>query len=164
VDELHSEQKEILRFVHQSQHEEALAHRQSISNAFSLSLTGLMVILGGVISVEQKPSWFRWGIPIAVIFICWVEICFMKQQRRETEKAMEILIQIERQLGLYEKDRYLPDKPVFLEEFSTTTSVGPYHRPGLKRRGWRGPQRRLFTAAWLSIPLQASLASASLVK
>lgn len=38
MEELSEQQREILLFVHQSQHEESLQHRRSILNAFSLSI------------------------------------------------------------------------------------------------------------------------------
>lgn len=67
MEELSEQQREILLFVHQSQHEESLQHRRSILNAFSLSMTGLMAIMAGAIAIGHMSVNLTFPIPVNCI-------------------------------------------------------------------------------------------------
>jgi hypothetical protein len=111
------QKREILIFVHQSQRDESLEHRKSIHTAFSLTMAGLAAILAGVISAGQIGSYQKVGVGIAIMSLCFITLLFMRQQRQEARAAMDILIPIEEELELYEKDIYLKDKSVLPDEF-----------------------------------------------
>lgn len=105
--------EEILMFVHKGQREESLQHRRSILNAFVLSMTGLMVILGGVVSGGHRiPCELREWIAYVVGLVWLINFFFMILQRHESEKAMNIMRKAERELKLCEKGVYLPNEPV----------------------------------------------------
>jgi len=98
MEELSEQQREILLFVHQSQHEESLQHRRSILNAFSLSVTGLMAIMAGAIAIGHMSVNLKNGVVIAIVVV-WVSvIAFIRQERQKSEEAMEILRSIEEPL------------------------------------------------------------------
>ena len=101
--------RENLRLVYQSQRQESLQHRRSISNAYTLVTTGLVVLLGLLVTADSPPRLslailIGAVIPTMVFFTCW----FMQRQRSEANKALGILIKIEQQLGFYQTGRYLP--------------------------------------------------------
>jgi hypothetical protein len=129
MEKLNQEQQEVLLSIHQSQHEESMGHRQSIFRAFSLSMAGLMAVLAGAVAPGYMAPDLKWGVGVAVVVACVFIIRFIRQQRQESERAMQILRTIETRLGLYEKDKYVPEKSVLPEEFSKPQAI----RMGLSR-------------------------------
>ncbi len=98
MEELSEQQREILLFVHQSQHEESLQHRRSILNAFGLSMTGLMAIMAGAIAIGHMSVNLKNAVLIAIVVV-WVSvIAFIRQERQKSEEAMEIPRSIEEPL------------------------------------------------------------------
>jgi hypothetical protein len=144
--ESESQKQEMLRFVHQSLHETSLQHRQSIFNIFSLSIAGLMVVLGGVISINKMSYNLKCVIGVEVTIACFILLVFMWQQRSKSEKAMKIMRKIEIQLRLCEGNVYLPNEPVFTEEFC-------------KPKTWLG----LTYGDWLQVLIIVSLGLAIIV-
>jgi hypothetical protein len=113
------ERREILLFVHQSQHEESLEHRQSILSAFSLSMAGLLAIMAGAITTNSLSVPAKVGIGVGV-FIAFASVTlFIRQQRRKSESAREIQRNIERELSLYEENVYLDEQAVLPQKFET---------------------------------------------
>ncbi len=129
---LTQEQREVLLFVHQSQHEESMQHRQSIFNAFSLSMAGLMAIVAGAIAPGYMASNLKWGVGVAVAVVCVFIIHFIRQQRQESEKAMGILRTIEKQLELYENGKYILGTSVLPQGFTKS----PTRLLGFTRGDW----------------------------
>lgn len=108
-----SQRYENLRLVYQSQREESLQHRRSISNAHTLVMTGLVVILGVIVSAGIAPRLSLKILIGAVVFVVGVFTCgFMWEQRQESDKRFLILRKVEREFGFFVKGRYLPNDEV----------------------------------------------------
>jgi hypothetical protein len=118
MEKLNPEQLEILLHIHQSQHERSLAHLNAIFNAFSLSVTGLMVLTAGVMTLNYIPANLKWLVVSAVLAVCVCIILYIRDQRQASERAIEILRAIDTQLELFEKGKYLPGKSVLPEEYA----------------------------------------------
>ena len=115
---LNPEQLEILLHIHQSQHERSLAHLNAIFNAFSLSVTGLMVLTAGVMTLNYIPANLKWLVVVAVAVVCVCIILYIRDQRQASERAIEIFRAIDTQLELFEKDKYLQGKSVLPWEYA----------------------------------------------
>lgn len=118
MNKLTQEQREILMFVHQHQHEASLGHRQAILNAFSLTMTGLMAMMAGAIAIGKMSIASKLGFSFATIIVCTITVLFIRLQRQKSEEAMKILRSIEGPLGLYEKNAYLSGESVLPESFT----------------------------------------------
>ena len=123
MEKLSQEQREILLFVHQHQHEASLGHRQAILNAFSLTMTGMMAMMAGAIAIGKMSITSKLGFSFAVIIVCTITAFFIRLQRQKSEEAMKILRSIEGPLGLYEKNTYLPGESVLPKSYSKPQST-----------------------------------------
>ncbi len=115
---LDPEQLEILLHIHQSQHDRALAHLNAIFNAFSLSVTGLLVLAAGVMTRDYISFNLKWLMIVAVVVVCVCIILYIRDQRLASERAIEIFRAIDTQLELFEKDKYLQGKSVLPQEYA----------------------------------------------
>ena len=98
-----------LRLVYQSQRLEFLQHRLSISNAFALVTTGLVVLLGLLVTADSvTPSILRIVTGVGVLTMVLFTCGFMGRQRSEANKTLRILIKIEKQFGFFIEDKYIP--------------------------------------------------------
>jgi len=126
--------QENLRLVYQTQRAEFLQHRLSISNAYTLVMTGLVVILGVLIVSADSPRRLSLAIliglviPTMVFFTCW----FMWTQRREANTIFYIMRNIEQEFGFYEEDRYLPGHTVL----PSCWQIPPRSGMGFTRGDW----------------------------
>lgn len=132
MEELNSEQRQTLRFIHQAQRDESLGHRKSIFNAFSLSMAGLLVVLAGVVSADAMLPILKGVISFAVVVVGIMICSFIWQQRQESEKGMKIMRQIERQLGLYDVGRYISGQEVLPTELQGPTNM----KLGITKGDW----------------------------
>ncbi len=103
MDELTDEK---LRFAYESLHRSALGSGQGIYNAFSLSMAGLLVLLGGVIASENITLNLKITIGIAVPLIGILICCFMRLQRNGVVKCVNKMREIEKKLNI---DTVLPE-------------------------------------------------------
>ncbi|MFC2004812.1 hypothetical protein ACFLUY_01165 [Chloroflexota bacterium] len=108
---------ENLRLVYQSQIEKTKGHHNSIFNAFSLSIAGLLVLLAGIVNVGFMLFCNKWIIGFTVSIIGLVVLVFIIQQRREIEKARIIMRPIERKLRLYDEGAYIPETRILPRQF-----------------------------------------------
>jgi type IV secretory pathway VirB3-like protein len=115
---LDPEQLEILLHIHQSQHERSLAHLNAIFNAFSLSVTGLMVLTAGVMTLNYIPANLKWLVVVAVVVVCVCIILYIRDQRQASERAIEIFRAIDTRLELFEKDKFLQGKSVLPQKYA----------------------------------------------
>lgn len=109
---------DILLSVVQGQRQESIQHRQTILNLFSLSIAGLMVILGGVISANKLSCELIWIIGIGIGTICICIPLFICQQRKESDKGMEVMRTIEKHLKLYKENSFIPGKSILPGSFA----------------------------------------------
>ncbi len=121
--EIHTSNQEILLHFHQSQHEEALQHRQSILNSFSLSTAGLLALLGGAIAAGYMSLALKCVVGGAAFIVYWLIGLFIGAQRRKTEEAMHIMRTIEKQLRAYDVGTYVPDEPLLPERFKNPQTI-----------------------------------------
>ncbi|SDO94896.1 hypothetical protein [Desulforhopalus singaporensis] len=112
------EKNEILISVYSGQRQESLQHRQSIYNSFSLAIAGLLVILGGLLAGGPINTYIRVVSGIGILAFCIYISLFIKQQRNESDKGLAIMLKIEKEWGLYEKDRYIKNETVLPESFA----------------------------------------------
>lgn len=126
-----NESKEILLAVYESQRQESLTHRQSIFNTFQFSLLGLMAILAGIVAPGKLSCNLKIAITVSILLLTTASVFFIRRQRNESEKAMNLMRNIERKLGLYETGRYLEEEllPIDYQE----SHVGIW---GLSRSDW----------------------------
>src|SRR5206468_5100631 len=114
------------------QRAESLQHRQSLFNAYSLSLAGLMAIAAGVLAVSDLDAGMRWVVAILVVVVCVTMLLLIHKQRTESEKAMRIMRRIEVYLRLCEPGALIPGESVLPEDFVRP----PVVRFGLTTGDW----------------------------
>ena len=117
---------DVLLSIHQCRKTESLQHRQNIFNAFAGWTTVLLAILAVVASVDfpsalnDTLSKVIAGLVITVsTLLTALVIAFMWRQRDYSEKELSIVRNVEDALGLFEKDRYLPNKAVLTDDGSS---------------------------------------------
>lgn len=113
-----SEQQEILLHVHGIQHAVSLAHLNAIFSAFSLTLTGLLVLTAAVFTLGHMSICLKFLLCFVVLAVCLVMLNLIRDQRQASERAIGIARAIDWELGLFENDRYLTGKTVLPEEYS----------------------------------------------
>ena len=117
MSKLSDEKHDVLLAVHHAQRLESLQHRQCIFNTFSLTLAGFMILLAAVISVGGVSYELKYliGFAVGIIFVCvfW----FIRRQRSESQKGMEILRQIDNYHGLFDKDTYCMEDSLLPSEW-----------------------------------------------
>jgi len=115
--------QDTLLAVYEGQRAESLQHRQSIFNAFSVSLAGLLAIAVGVAAQDHLEPPLKWTIAIAV-FIVWVSIfIFIRSQRAESEKAMDVMRKIESNLKLFEEDAFISKDTVLPPDLAVSPTL-----------------------------------------
>jgi uncharacterized membrane protein YhhN len=124
--------KSLLISVYNGQRSESLQHRQSLLNAYSLSLAGLMAIAGGILVAPKVTAASRWIIVAVVVIVCVSMFMLIRRQRAESEKAMCIMRNIENHLGLFSVGTLIPNEIVLPEEFTKS----PHMRCGLTSGDW----------------------------
>ncbi len=112
------EQQEILLHIHQIQHDQSLSHRQSIFNAFSLALAGLMALMAGALAPGKMSLGLKIPVSTAVVAACVIIIIYIHRQRESSERAMGIIRAIDKRLDLFEPNEYLPGKSVLPETYA----------------------------------------------
>jgi hypothetical protein len=65
-----SSDKEILLAVYEGQRAESLQHRQSLFNAYSLSLAGLMALAAGVLATPKPTLGLKIIVGMMVLAVC----------------------------------------------------------------------------------------------
>jgi hypothetical protein len=108
----------ILRLAHQSQSSEFSEQRGSVFNIFAWWTTALLALIAAVVvfhSGTGKSVDFELilAMAISVSIVSAITIVFMCRKRMFASRALDIIIDIEEHLGLFEKDRYIQDKPVY---------------------------------------------------
>lgn len=121
---------QILLHVEETQHEQSLAHRQSIFNAFSLGTAGLAALLAGAIAPGQMSQGLKYPVISAVIVTCLFVIVYIHQQRDSSERAMGIVRDIDQKLRLFSEGTYLGKKAVLPGSYTWT-------QPNLCGFSWR---------------------------
>lgn len=111
--------KDLLLAVYEGQRSESLQHRQSLFNAFSLSLAGLLAMAAGVLAAPKLDTGLRWLVAGVVVIVCASMFMLIRKQRAESEKAMCIMRRIESYLRLFEKGSVIPNETVLPSDFAT---------------------------------------------
>jgi len=91
---------EDLRFAHNLLQKNALGHGTGIYNAFSLSMAGLLVLLGGVIASANRTSIPELPICIGVSIVGFLICRFMWLQRKASINCINKMGKIEKRLGI----------------------------------------------------------------
>lgn len=129
---LYEQDQEVLLAVYEGQRAESLQHRQSLFNAYSLSLAGLMAIAAGVLAVSDLMVGLRVVIAAVVVVVCVSMFLLIHKQRAESEKAMQIMRRIESYLQLFESGALIPGESVLPPGFANP----PVLKCGLTEGDW----------------------------
>ncbi len=105
---------------HECLKQESLGHRQTILRAFSLSVAGLLAVIAGIISTENRiqtplSTWLTAGLFAVVIIMVKFMIC----QRIKSNEAINQALEIERRISCYCHDRIIPEKTLLPEDWNT---------------------------------------------
>ncbi len=113
-----TEKLEILLHVHQTQHDVSLAHLNAIFNAFSLTVTGLLVLTAGIVTIGHIPFDLKSPMIVVVLVVFGFISNLIRDQRRASERSVKIFRAIDTELGLFDKGKYLAGESVLPMEFS----------------------------------------------
>jgi hypothetical protein len=113
-----SENIDVLIAVYEGQRSESLQHRQSMLNAFSLSLTGLLALAAGVLAAPNLDIKLRCLLAFVVFVVCVTMTRLIQKQRIESEKGMSIMRKIEAHLRLFTKGGVIPNETILPPSFA----------------------------------------------
>ncbi len=116
--EQQNSKQEILLHVHEIQHQVSLAHLNAIFSAFSLTLTGLLVLAAAVVTLGRISLNLKFPLVLVVVVVWLVMTYLIRDQRQASERAIRIARAIDTELGLFQNDKYLAGKSVLPDEYS----------------------------------------------
>ncbi|MGA2300223.1 MAG: hypothetical protein ABSG77_05965 [Candidatus Acidiferrum sp.] len=114
--------QELLLAVYDGQRAEAAQHRQSIFNAFTFSMAGLLAIAAGVVAPGHLDTKLKCTIWLVTVILWFSTSIFIRNQRGESDKAMEVMRKIERHLKLFESGVLIPGVAVLPQDFAQASS------------------------------------------
>lgn len=117
------EDVEILLAVYQGMRSESLQHRLSISTSYGLAIAGLLAIGAGALTQEGLPLDLKVALTAVLMSVCIPIFVYIRQQRKESDKSMQVMRKIEEHYDLFEFAKYINRDSVLPEEWRDPPSI-----------------------------------------